>query len=377
MAVSFTTPVYNLLNAWQRINRESIWAFNQAGGVGAPLSECGIYIQDDREQIAETLNEAWHYFVTYLGYNPRPIWHAQTIRLGAGQPYQLQRLRAERGYLVEFGQRATSLIQAGATVTYSASGALGTVNDTATITVNTSVDLDEIQVFFRTADGALAAVDERFQIEPLRLSESGGVVTITGHRALFVRPDTIWERPFQPTDPNYRERNAANTANSSTDFVSEVDVYRVYNDDSVTGQLISDPIWTRNTDLSGNLLTSADVRITDTKYGRFEVRAECIAACVGPIEAVKVYYKSGYPLENGDMAMDLQRAIIRLTNANMYRKLCSFCPETAIIWEDDQMTADRAPVAQRWVDNPFGTRKGQVAAWLTAFRKSLAEGGKL
>jgi hypothetical protein len=381
MAVSYTSNVYGLLNAWQRINQEGIWRFNQDAGTGAPLQDCSVYIQQDREQIAEALNTAWHAFSEYLGYFPRPVWTSETVRLGRGYPYQFQRLRASHGYITEFGQRATSLIEAGAVVTYSASGATGAINDTATLTVNTTVDIDEIQVFFRTADGALGAGDERFQIEPLRLTASGGVVTITGHRALFTSPALIWDIPFTPTDPNYQTRNFADTANGSTGFVTAVDVYRVYNDATITGQLISDPIWTRGTDLGGNILTSADVRLTDALNGRFEVRTDCSAvlACTGPIEAVKVYYKSGYPLEFGNMAGDLQRALIRLANANMYRKLCTFCPETATIWDDDRQPpgSSENPVAQRWIDNPFGTMKGQIAAWQTAYRKALVQGGVL
>ncbi len=119
MAISKYVPVYGLLNAWQRINREDVWHFGQCAGQGAPLGDCTVYIQEDRESIADALNEAFNLFTTYLGYYPRPTWSEQTIRLGGGVPYQLQRLKAEHGYLIEFGQRATSLIQANVAVTYS------------------------------------------------------------------------------------------------------------------------------------------------------------------------------------------------------------------------------------------------------------------
>lgn len=379
MAISEYVPVYNLLNAWQRINQESIWRFNQAAGTGAPLGECPVYIQDDREQIAEALNDAWQLFTTYLGYYPSPVWTSETIRLGGGRPYQLQRLAAKVGYLVEFGQRATSLIQASAAVTYSDTDNDG-VDDTATITVASTVDVDEVQIFFRTADGAPGAADERYQIEPVSVTASGGNISIRGHRALFVKPSTIWNIPYTPTDPNFRTRNYADTA-SATGFLTSVDVYRVYNDTTVTGQLISDPIWTQGTDLDGNILTSADVRITDAERGRFEVRTDCSAVlnCVGPLEAVRVYYRAGYPLVNGQMDNQLLRGIIRLANANMYRKLCTFCPETADIWEQDRTPAGAAenPVATRHANNPFGLMKGQVAAWLTVLARTQPSGGAM
>lgn len=379
MAISEIAPVYELLNSWQRMNREDIWHFNQAAGAGAPLGECAVYIQDDREQIAEALNEAFQLFTSYLGYYPRPVWTEETIRLGAGQPWQLQRLKVKHGYLIEFGQRATSLIQAGAAITYSDPDGDG-INELATITVATTVDVDEIQVFFRTADGATSAGNEQYQIEPLQISASGGTVTITGHRALFVSPALIWNIPFTPTDPNFRTRNYADTA-SAAGFVTSVDIYRVYNDTTTTGQLISDPIWTDGSDLSGNVLTSADVRITDAIRGRFEVRTDCAAVltCTGPIEAVRVYYRSGYELVNGQMDNQLLRGIIRLANANMYRRLCTFCPETAEIWEQDRTPAGAAenPVATRYANNPFGLFKGQVASWLTVLARTLPSGGAM
>lgn len=376
MAISFNYQTNGLLNLWQRTNRELIWRFNQAAGAGAPIGACPVYIQDDREQIAESLIEAKTLIEKWLGYYHRPTWAVESIPFAGGYPWQLQTLRMGMGHFIEWGQRGATLIQAGASVVYSDPDLDG-VNERATITVNNVADsADEIQIFFQVADGAPSAGDERYQIEPVSVTKSGTTVTIVGHRALFVKPSTIWAIPFSPSDPNFRTRNYADTA-QPTGFVTAVDVYRVYNDTSVSAQIESDPLYDPTaTNLGQTVYTSTNTRITDSRNGIFEARFDCpLEPCAPPYpEYVKVYYRSGLPLVNSQPDSTILRSIIRLTNANMYMKLCSFCPETANIWDQDR---GQAIVAQRHVNNPFGTLNGQVAAWMTVLSLAEAQGGAL
>lgn len=374
MAISEYVPVHGLLNAWQRINQESIWRFGQAAGQGAPIGACDVYIQSDREQIASALNQAFSLFATYLGYYPRPIWATEQVTIGGGHPFWWQQLRLPKGgYLIEFGQRATSIIQAGAPVVYSDADGDG-VNDTATITVASDVDLDEAQIFFQVADGAFEAGDERYQIEPVRITRSGANIVIKGHRALFVKPATIWDVPFSPTDPNYRTRNYADTA-TATGFVTAVDVYRVYNDTASVGTL--------NGSHDTQTLVNGNLEIESGERGRFRFATPCVSSldlgCLGYLRTVDVHFRAGYPLTYGEMDNDLLRGIIRLANANMYRKLCSFCPEAAEIWQQDRFMAGAPenPVATRHANNPFGLSKGHVAAWLTVLERTSPSGGAM
>jgi len=260
MAISEQLLTYGLLGQWQRIVHENIWHFNQSNGSGTRNEACPVYIQEDREDVAQALNMSFHMFAQYLGYFARPIWNTERVDIGGGYPYFLQPLKLKRGgYLVEFGQRATSVIQANAAVTYSDVDGDG-IDDTATITVVNATAVDEVQIFFRTADGAPAAADERYQIEPVKVSTSAGTITITGHRALFVKPSTIWDIPYDPTDPNGQTRNYADTANA-TGFVTAVDIYRVYNDTTDIGTL--------NGSLDTQTLTSGNLEIDNAEYGAF------------------------------------------------------------------------------------------------------------
>lgn len=374
MANSFNYETYGLLNAWQRMNQERIWRFNQDAGQGAPLNQCQVYIQDDREQIVESLLEAKAMVERYLGYFHRPTWHVDQIPFGGGSPWQLQTLSMTHSKFIEWGQRAATLIQAGVAVTYSDPDGDG-VNELATVTVNTTVDVNEIEIFFQVADGAPTAGDARYQIEPVMVTASGGVVTIKGHRALFTKPNTIWAVPFAPSDPNYLTRNYADTA-LTTGFVTAIDVYRVYNDSTIQAQILSDPLFDpTSTDPGVTVVNAVDARITNAALGIFQVRFPCWSDCHPPYpQYAKVYYRSGLPLVFGQPNMTILRAIIRLANAGMYRKLCSFCPETATIWAEDR---EEAVASQRHVGNPFGTLKGQVGAWLNVLAMAEAQGGAL
>lgn len=373
MAISKRVQTYGLLNAWPEIMQEDIWRFNQVTGQGSQSSECDVYIQPDREHIAVSLRKAWDRMSARLGFFPRPIWHEERLPLGKGKPWSLQTLTARYGYIEAFGQRTTSVIQAGAAVVYSDADGDG-VNDTATISVTTSVDSDEIQVFFQTADGAPEAGHELYQIEPLNVVVSGGAATITGPRALFVKPSTVWNVPYEPGDPNKRNRNKASTTDAS-DFVTAVDVYRVYADPATAVEVIADPIHIRRTDLGGDVLETGVARLTNARLGIFEARIED-CTCLRYAEAVKVYYKAGYPLEYGQIEPTLLDALIRLANTYQGRKLCSFCDQTENLWAEDRYPpGDDNPATQKQAENPFGAAKGQIDAWRTVCDFALARGG--
>lgn len=381
MAIAKTVDNNLLLNAWQRVVDENEYSFNQVAGKGAPLNKnCDVYIQSDRETIARALDQSLKKIARVLRYWPRPKWFQGTLHLGAGVPTRFEYLQTnttEEGgswKLIEFGQRATTLIDDNATVTYSDSG-YG-VNDTATISVATSVtNPDEIQIFFRTADGAPGAADPRYQIEPARVSISGGVATIVASRWLFVKPNTIWDVPWVVGDPNNRERNKADSANTSSNFVTDVDVYRVYNDTTTQLELL---------DTNNDVLDTFTAEIVDDELGGFTFTRDCWDSwrcyCHHPTR-LRVSYRAGQPLVNGYMDAELEDAIVRLANVLMPVELCTFQAPTKNRWEND-----RNPMVQQNISvltpadlkNGFGsTLAGAVYAWRTAVDRSIASGGKI
>ncbi|TXH48259.1 MAG: hypothetical protein E6Q97_25080 [Desulfurellales bacterium] len=374
MAVSeFYT--WGLLNAWQRRMVEDIWRFNQILGTGVAQTSCEVYNQPDREIIADALYSAVQTFIEYAHYYPKPTWVvAERVPFGRGTPWQRQILHTKYGYLVEFGARATTLIQANATVVYSDSDGDG-IDDTATITVTTTVDADEIEVFFRTADGAPGAADERWQIEPLTVTKSGNTATITGHRALFVDYNDVWNTPWTP--PNFVNRYAGSTATAG-DFVTAVDVYRVYADSTDAVQLLTDS-WLDccgSSDYSTFNSEDGVVQIVDSVNGSFRLRADSLTCWRQP-ELALISYRAGYPMSGGYMNRQLETALIRFANTLMGEDLCSYCDRTRSLWDNDRQAMPAELLTPNLIGNPFGIMRGQLEAWRIVRDKALGAGGKL
>ena len=384
MAIALTVENNNLLNAWQRVMIEQITTFNQISGVGAPLSRnCEVYIQpDEREPIARALDSSIKKIARLLNYWPRPKWFADTLSFGSGVPMKRQYFQTNppsgggSWKLIEFGQRAATVIQAGASVTYSDVGSYG-VNNTATITVAAPAgvtDPNEIQIFFRVADGAPGAGDTRYQIEPALVTLSGGNFIITADRSLFVSP-TVWAAPYVVTDPNRTERNAANNANASTSFVTAVDVYRVYNSTTTQIEVL---------DWNNAVLETFDAVIVDAETGLFTFYDNCWAGlwcyCSRPTR-LRLNYRAGLGLFQGFMDAELEEAIVRLANVLMPVELCPFCAITKNRWEQDRMPAVRDRISllsQESVNNAFGyVSWGSTYAFRTAVDRAITSGGKI
>jgi len=365
MAVS-EIPTLKLLNHWQRLMQENIWRYNGVQGTGVPRSHAAdAYLQPGRDEVALALDNAVSKIVDVLEYYPRPVWITEEmIPLRWSSPYQLQTLNTRYKHLIEFGSRGTTVISAGAAVVYTDSDGDG-VTDTATITVATSVtDSAEIQIFFRTADGAPAAADELWEIEPTVISISGGVATITAHRSLFVRPDTIWAVPYTYDAGNLDTPHYADIGNAG-DFVTAVDVYRVYNDTTNAVQLVSDD-YIDNCDCTAVTSTNsaAGARITNKRLGVFQVRASS-CGCNRSYEAVKINYRAGLALVRNAIDPTLAEAIIRYANTHFGQPPCALYERVKEKWTYDRDPEDRELLTPDVIHNPFGIQRGAIFAWRT------------
>ena len=366
---------YGLLEYWRQDHNINIWHFNQVSGDAAPSqTNDEVYTRVMRDYIARELNRSFWTLARYLNYPILPVYIDRTeqIRLSRGVPYERQRLNTRFKHLTAFGSRATTLIQAGANVEYTDEDGDG-VSDTGTITVNsTLVDADEIQIFFRVADGASAAAHQLWQIRPATVSKSGNVATITAHRAEFVQPSYV-KRSYDA--PNFvpNDKNVASTT-TNADFVDAVDVYRVYTDSTDAVQIVSDPwIDTGDRTASSPNLTSVSPLIEDGESATFMLRP-ALSVCKNP-EHVRVNYKAGFPLDLlSEPDQELVRAIIALTDANL--------PMTMDGTVDPVVNSysrwrNEARVPQRYVNNPFGTLEGQLEAWRIVEHRAYFDAGKV
>lgn len=364
-----------------------------------------------RQSIRESIATAEWKMLDYCGYRPMPeyvdfalvdwprYYEANLVRGydfdATGRRVAVQ---APEGYIQAMGIESLSLIGsatvAGGTLVYSALFN-ASLQDTFTIALPTVVtDTTQIAVYFSIADRFDdLAVSERWRIEPIDVSITGGVATITGRKWLCAVP-ILYQNPIQnaaPLDP----QTAAN-------FVTSLDVYqRTTNGDGnsittcqatlvyetndcgacwgagcccPTGTITSDP------GTVGEVIARAGIR--HKEYGLITPAAAvynsttalwssqwCCSAFCEPDRA-KLRYLAGYPLEGRQMARRFRDPVAWLATAELKRRICA-CRETnEKFWQLQQdlnlssTTTERYEFPARQLDNPFGSRRGHVQAFL-------------
>lgn len=368
-----------LLNRWAEIMEENTYLFNQITGVGVPMpqgcEQMSIYIQRDRDMIADSLHDAVQASAERLGFYPRPTYVHERLPLGLGIPLERQTLRTRWKYLQAFGRRTTSLIDDDVAVVYSDANG-DNVLDTATITLTltTDVDVSQIKVFFRSNDGAPDDANDLWEIEPLRVVKTGLNVTISGHRGLFVKPDVVWDVPYDP--PSFLNKFSGDVGVAGN-FVTLVDVYRVYTDSSAALVFNADPLLNcSTTGLDSNVTYDGVGRIVDAEIGSFMGRYS--DACPPYYaETVDVYYLAGLPLVNGMMERRLEKALIRYSNTMMGQTPTSFCERQLNMWQWDTALYKPADLPAWLANNPLGLARGAVEMWKVIAPIALPGGGVL
>lgn len=367
---------HHFLNQWIIPAVENIWHFNQCAGIGAPIQTANnqggaVYLQSERELIARALESAAMRMAQDLNYWVCPAYFQQTLPVGKGVPFVHQTFRLRWFHLVELGKRAQALIQAGVAVIYSDPNTTG-VDDLATIIVNTTIANDEIRLYYQVTDGAPTAGNANFEIEPISVTDNGaGQVTITAHRALFVKP-TEWQKEYLYT-PNLNEPNIVDTA-TATGFVTAVDVYRVYTDTSDNIQLQT---------ADGTVLQTYTGEIQDNRLSVVRMGNLCADWCGGPPARILVNYKAGSPLVNSLIDSELLEAMVAYACGNMMPKLTKMSYWTQEVWERyhspmvEGQGGSLIPVATKLQSNSgYGARTGQVKAWDTVTQRRIMRANK-
>lgn len=188
-----------------------------------------------REDLAVALRQAEDLVITLLGFSPVPMWVESEEKI-VQKPYaveltnlrslnsrmQYKSIRANLGYVIEAGLKTKALIQASAAIVYSDADGDG-YNELATVSVATTVtSTEQIHVYFPGEAG-----DDRWEIRPIDVSIAGGTATITFSRFLVPLPD-LWIQDPPESDPVWRDIDGDVIGN----FLTVVDVYRVYTDPS-------------------------------------------------------------------------------------------------------------------------------------------------
>lgn len=330
-----------------------------------------------------------------LGWWPAPIWieeeipwpehhRPEVLSYSIRDPAsQRKGLIVSKKKVIAPGQRATTAIETGASVTYTDEDSDG-FSETATITAATTVtDAREIKIYH-----AGESADPRWEIRPTwSKTISGGTVTITAPSWLFIDPQVLGRYPS--------DANSGQAIDLDTDFatntVDEIDVYREYNDRTAAGCQL---IWERDRVASEAL---GDISTPLTQNGTFSIR-DAERGIVVPVPAtydsddgqwdynptwsggrepdrVIVYYyagaRSGDYLAGRDtepMPLEWAETIAWLATARIERAFCQCSNVNSIRERLRRDLAETTPersvfLPQNVISNPFGTRRGEVEAW--------------
>lgn len=296
-----------------------------------------------------------------LGFDVGPAWRTNERIPFTPYPTQswwLSNAKTKYGYLQSFGTRAVTALESDATVSFSGDGATITVSG-----VSSSLDPAQVQVFYRTADGAGATADPGWRIGNLYATVSGTTLTITGHKASFAKLDVL---------------SASGSADADgSNYVTAVDVYRVYPDTELPVTLV----WDRYGEgLSGdpttNVTQTGAARLVDSRQGIFQPRPATYSsgshAFANPEytsapEWLIADYEAGYdPPYAGRDWLDprLEIAVTRLANV----LTPDFVPWLGDLaktkWRDDREGPTRErPLQPGEEDCPFGLSEGARYAW--------------
>lgn len=375
MAIASTPTKLSLDRFAQRIGIHPLH-FNQVqldendGMCAYPVLQYAWQAADrtSRESIAEAIAQAEARVEMYLGYPLAGSWIAN-------EEYAIPRwhggLQLRSKYVQYGGTRAQSLISAGATITYSDVDSDG-YKETATITFLTSVtDANEIAVFY---PGHLG--DEAFQIKNLNIT----LELNTGTATVKFRREQCLKENYLLALTNV----ASQQGNSDANFLSTVDVYRIYNDPTTQVQLITYDgcancssagcqacaHGVQNACLSVTDSRNGIIAITPGEYNSTTGNYNSVFMCATPIR-LKVSYFSGRGYNGNVMRMpdEWERAISYYALSLLDRPLCR-CTHLAGIqdqWKEDllKLESSRSSGSQINIVKtcPLGTTRAALNAW--------------
>ena len=214
-----------------------------------------------------------------------------------------------------------------------------------------------LKVFFRAADGAKDTAHPAWEIRPLNIDIDGNFAIIQAPAPLFIKPElTLLTKQDCFKSDN---EEAWIWAYDESNLVGYVDIFCETIDTDDQGSIY----WQYG---CGNCTeNSAEICIysIDDWIGRFKIEpktGECVSAC--PPQRMTINYKSGYPLdEYCRMDVNLQRAVIKLTNALLPQTPCG-CTYPFNIWTHDRQPID--PLTPEAATLPWNLySQGALEAW--------------
>lgn len=370
------------LDRYAEIMRIPLLHFNQLGGSLAPTPvECGgfsgIWDQQDRDVLAETMNYAIDLITEELGFFParKYVTNEEHLfgTLGIEGNWINRELGTDYKLVSAYGTEKLTLKQQNATIQLidNDNDPLG-YKEVARIGGSLYEDLgacdneSEVAIFYRVADGAKDAAHPAWEIKPIIVDIDGSTMRIEGHAALFTKP-SIWDL----TRANSGEYDDWIGEAGDGAVVNAVDVYcRTTNIESPV-TLKWDGLCSCTTPCSHKTQTACALPV-NARGGKFNPRPSSWNGTdniyTTPTygwtpEKITVNYLSGYPPgTHGVMSPLMERAVVKLTNALLPEPPCGFCGLAKTVWQKDRSPVDQLTISTEsmpWASFSWGA----LEAW--------------
>lgn len=394
------------------------WHSFGIGGTGAlkVTSECNDIVRRynwqnvqaaGHQAIEQSIEAAETKLRSYLDFSVAPHYVVETLPWPAYTPVdgRWPTVKLQEGEVRAVGVETLASISTGAAVTYTDVDGDG-VEDTFSVAAATSVtDTSQIAVYFSSGDrfsgwGAGVALAPRWRLLPVQVAISGGTVTVRGPKQLCVKPikyegvTNVGTNGLDPAD--------------TTNFVTTLDIYQRYTgidgNTVATSQAVltwetrpchgwwcccsscsiaADPYSGSPYDPAAVAQAVARVGIRDARTGLVTPAeavydsttnswsAQYATVCDYP-DRVTVRYLAGYPLaSDGQMQEPFRTIVARLAAAELSARVsgCETANRELWRWQFDLARSGGAndeqygAVSAQDLDNPYGTRRGQVEAW--------------
>lgn len=313
-----------------------------------------------REELARCIAQAERMIAQLMSTWPAPKWIAEDV-----QPYPKTRYSLDirshkvigtrwRNFIAG-GRRAVALIAANVAITYPVDLATGWA--TVSTAYAGSAVADEVAVFAST-DTSPAK-----QMRHMLVTIAGGTLTIRGRTSQFLLP-ALWEG------------ETVVDGDDSTQYLTTVNIYRVYNSAVDNAEAPIEFGWHVCDDTSP-FMGYGVLQVRDARQGlvlpmmatwddtaqAWSLDAYCSRPASEP-DTMQLFYKAGWPLDpQGRVSEPVARAIAALATALLSSPVCgcSQAEKMSIWWQS--YPSKEEPTTYRQLEAPWGPKRGAFEAY--------------
>jgi hypothetical protein len=396
---------YTSLEAWREsmccLEPWQFWGFDHADLRKAAQRPCKDIVYEQagrtmvgRQNIRQAQLNAENEFLSQLGYSPVLRWFNEQLEpdrmvrtrqkyiTALGTPIRTVFATAERDAQVVAFSAYTA--DPGDTLVFSAKQATAKWPDTFTLTLAIPVGLTdpaEVCVYIHPDDRYEKRSDDaRWKIEPVEVTISGGVLTITGRSWLLAKPELYDVYGVHPA-PVSAFNDYSIDPSWMPNYVERLQVARCTVDQCNAGLIRTRPdcecggclceFNDEGTPTHCHTCTEIDLCVENARFGLIRplyphnsAWSTNPALCLNEPRSVCVHYQAG------DCSRDWTRDLSIL--ATTY--LCGICscdfPCLSRWWEDIALNKENTSKQNTFelLNNPFGTLAGHIETWKTIER---------